>query len=130
MQSAFKADHATETTLVKVFNDIVFNVDSGSGLFLLLLDLSSALGTIDYDLLGTVFERHLGTALKLLKFFLTATNNFCQYYQRWLLLLLLVCQPSHYQQCHNETISAVAILECCFTSISNVAHFGDKCPLM
>ena len=76
MQSAYKAHHSIETTLVKVdlHNDIMLNVDSGSGSFLILLDLSSAFDAIDYDLLCTVFERHLGifgTALKLLKLFLT-----------------------------------------------------------
>ena len=70
LQSAYKAHHSTETTLEKVFNDIMLNVDSGSGSFLILLDLSSAFDTIAYHLLCTVFERHLGissTTLKLLK---------------------------------------------------------------
>ena len=31
LQSAYKAHHSTETTLVKVFNDIMLNVDNGSG---------------------------------------------------------------------------------------------------
>ena len=67
LHSAYKAHHNTETTPVKVFNDIILNVDSGSGSFLIFLDLSSAFDTIDYDLFCTVFERHLGisgTALK------------------------------------------------------------------
>ena len=36
LQSAYKAHHtcSTETTLVKVFNDIMLNVDSGSGFIL------------------------------------------------------------------------------------------------
>ena len=78
LQSAYKTHHSTETTLVKVFNDIMLNVDSGLGSFLILLDLSSAFDTIDYDLLCTVFERHLGisgTALKLLKSFLTGRSQ-------------------------------------------------------
>ena len=78
LKSAYKTHHSTETTLVKVFNDIMLNVDSGLGSFLILLDLSSAFDTIDYDLLCTVFERHLGisgTALKLLKSFLTGRSQ-------------------------------------------------------
>ena len=73
-QSAYKTHQSTETTLVKVFNDIMLNMECGLGSFLILLDLSSAFDTIDYDLLCTVFERHLGisgTALTLLKSFLT-----------------------------------------------------------
>ena len=78
LQSAYKAHHSTETTLVKRFNDIILNVESGSGSFLLLLDLSSNFDTIDYDLLCSVFEHHLGisgTALKLLKSFLTGRSQ-------------------------------------------------------
>ena len=78
LQSTYKAHHSTETTLVKVFNDIMLNVDSGSGSFLILLNLSSGFHTIDYDMLCTVFERHLGisgTALKLLKSFLTGRSQ-------------------------------------------------------
>ena len=37
LQSAYTAHHSTETTPVKVFNDIMLNVDSGSGSFLILL---------------------------------------------------------------------------------------------
>ena len=74
LQSAYKAHHSPDTTLVKVFNDIMLNVDSGSCSLLILLDLSSAFDTIDYDLLCSVFEHHLSispTALKLLMSFLT-----------------------------------------------------------
>ena len=39
LQSAYKAHHSTETTLVKVFNDIMLNVDCELGSFLILLDL-------------------------------------------------------------------------------------------
>ena len=75
LQSAYKTHHST---LVKVFNDIMLNVDNGLSSFLILLDLSSAFDTIDYDLLCTVFERHpgiSGTALKLLKSFLTGRSQ-------------------------------------------------------
>ena len=34
LQSAYKTHHSTEATLVKVFNDIMLNVDSGSCSFL------------------------------------------------------------------------------------------------
>ena len=77
LQSAYKAHHSTKLTPVKVFNDIMLNVDSGLGSFLRLLDLASAFDIIDYDLLCTVFERYLGisgTALKILKSFLTGRS--------------------------------------------------------
>ena len=47
-------------------------------ILLILLNLSSAFDTIDFDLLCYVFERHLGisgTALKLLKSFLTGRSQ-------------------------------------------------------
>ena len=71
-QSAYKANHSTETTLLKVFNDIMLNLDSGSRTFLILLDLSAAFDTIDYDVL-CVLQCHLGicgTTLDLLRTFL------------------------------------------------------------
>ena len=76
--SAYKAHHSNKTTPVKLFNDNMLNVNSGSGLFLILLDLSSAFDTINYNLLCTIFERHLGIssiALKLLKSFLTGRSQ-------------------------------------------------------
>ena len=35
LQSVYKVHHSIETTLVKAFNDIMLNVDSGSGSFIL-----------------------------------------------------------------------------------------------
>ena len=46
-QSAYKANHSTETMLLKVFNDIMLNLDSGSGTFLILMDMSAAFDSID-----------------------------------------------------------------------------------
>ena len=77
-QSAYKANHSTETTLLKVFNDIMLNLDSGSGTFLILLDLSAAFDTIDYDVLCDVLQCHLGicgTALDLLRSFLQGRSQ-------------------------------------------------------
>ena len=39
LQSAYKTHHSTETTLVKVFNDNMLNVDSGWGSFLVVFSL-------------------------------------------------------------------------------------------
>ena len=77
-QSAYKANHSTETTLLKVFNDIMLNLDSGSGTFFILLDLSAAFDTIDYDVLCDVLQCHLGicgTALDLLRSFLQGRSQ-------------------------------------------------------
>ena len=47
-QSAYKANHSTETALLRVHNDMLFSIDHGGGGILVLLDLSSAFDTIDH----------------------------------------------------------------------------------
>ena len=77
-QSAYKANHSTETTLLKVFNNIMLNLDSGSGTFLILLDLSPAFDTIYYNVLCDVLQCHLdiyGTTLDLLCSFLQGRSQ-------------------------------------------------------
>ena len=48
-RSAYKQFHSTETTLLKVHNDISLNMDIGKVTALTLLDLSAAFDTIDYS---------------------------------------------------------------------------------
>ena len=50
-QSAYKSSHSTETTLLKIQNDIALSVDSGKAVALTLFDLSVAFDTIDHSLL-------------------------------------------------------------------------------
>lgn len=51
LQSPYKQFHSTETALVKVFNDIVLDVDRNRTVILLLLDLSAAFDTVDHTIL-------------------------------------------------------------------------------
>ena len=46
LQSAYRDNHSTETALIKVQNDILSAVDTGSSAILLMLDLSAAFDTI------------------------------------------------------------------------------------
>ena len=50
-QSAYKQGHSTETAMVRVYNDILYGIDNGGNVILLLLDLSAAFDTVDYAIL-------------------------------------------------------------------------------
>ena len=51
LQSAYRDKHPTETSFIKVQNDILSALDAGSSAILLMLDLSAAFDTIDHDIL-------------------------------------------------------------------------------
>ena len=59
-QSAYVANHSTETALVRVHNDICRMVDDHGAVMLLLLDLSAAFDTIDHDILLTRLSSWFG----------------------------------------------------------------------
>jgi len=50
-QTAYKQFHSTETSLLKVHNDVALNMDTGKVTALTLLDLSAAFDTIGYSVL-------------------------------------------------------------------------------
>ena len=50
-QTAYKNRHYTETALIKVTNDIAMALDENKAAFPIMLDLSAAFDTIDYDVL-------------------------------------------------------------------------------
>ena len=69
-QSAYRAGHSCETALLRVYNDIVTTVGKGNGSFLVFLDLSAAVDTIDHDNLFYILERYVGiggSALRLIR---------------------------------------------------------------
>ena len=61
--------HSTETSLVKVQNDILTSIDQHGIVILILLDLSAAFDTIDHDVLFSRMESTLGITGPALEWF-------------------------------------------------------------
>ena len=80
-QSAYKANHSTETALLRVYNDMIFSIDQGGGGILVLLDLSSAFDTIDHAMSFNLWQDIFGisgSALDLLKSYLDGRTQCVQ----------------------------------------------------
>jgi hypothetical protein len=59
-QSAYRAGHSTETALLRVFNDVVRNMDDQRTTVLLALDISAAFDTIDFVVLADRLKSDFG----------------------------------------------------------------------
>ena len=59
-QSAYRKNHSCETSLVKLVNDILWNMDRQLVTSIVILDLSAAFDTVDHDLLLDVLETRFG----------------------------------------------------------------------
>jgi len=74
LQSAYRANHSTETALLKVSNDILLELDKRKCVYLVLLDLSAAFDTIDHTVfLSRLHEENMisDEALDWMKSYLT-----------------------------------------------------------
>lgn len=78
-QSAYKKSHSTNTTLVRVQNDILQTLNNGGCVILLLLHLSAAFDTVDHAILLSRLRNRFGvnkTALTWLRSYLTDRSQF------------------------------------------------------
>ena len=69
MQSAYRANHSTETALCRLHNDIVSSLDRNECVLLVSLDLSAAFDTIDHQILLARLKRRFGITGKCLQWF-------------------------------------------------------------
>ena len=75
LQSAYRAQHSTETALLKVMNDILTDCDSGNDSLLNLLDLSAAFDTIEHSILLQRLEITFGVSDTALEWFKSYLSN-------------------------------------------------------
>ena len=81
IQAVYKAHHSTQTALLRVNNDVMFNIDRGNGTLLVLLDLSAEFDTIDHQILFHILEHSLDisdSALALMKSYLDGRQQCVQ----------------------------------------------------
>ena len=69
LQSAYRQHHSTETTLLKVKNDLLMAMDKGQVTLLVLLDLSSAFDTVEQEVLLDRLRSTVGLRGKVLSWF-------------------------------------------------------------
>ena len=78
VQSAYRANHSTETALLRVYNDLLLAVDAGDAAVLVLLDFSAAFDTIDHSILLRRLESTFGIrglALKWMRSYITGRHQ-------------------------------------------------------
>jgi hypothetical protein len=74
-QSAYRANHSTETALLRVVNDLLQAMDRDKISLLLLLDLSAAFDTVDHQILLDRLRIHFGIRSSALSWFQSYLNN-------------------------------------------------------
>ena len=73
--AAYTKFHSTETILLRVQSDILMNMDKQRITMLVLLDLSAAFDTIDYGILGQIFEHKFKVKGTAADWFVTYLTN-------------------------------------------------------
>ena len=79
LQSAYRANHSTETAVLKVLSDILLAIDAGDLSALVLLDLSAAFDTVDHAILLRRLQTSYGIHGAVLQWFRTYLVDRRQY---------------------------------------------------
>ena len=112
LEIAYKQFHSTETTLLKIHNDIVDNMDNGKVTALTLLDLSAAFDTIDHSILLQRLHRYFGISSPALQWF----KSFYQTDIKVLTYLAHYLAHIYHLECHKDPSLALFcsayILQC------------------
>ena len=69
LQSAYRPNHSTETALIRIFDDLLTNLDNKKVILLALLDLSAAFDTVDHTILLERLCHTFGISGQALKWF-------------------------------------------------------------
>jgi len=59
-QSAYRANHSTETALLQICNDALLAADEGEVTALCMIDLTAAFDTVDHDVLLSKLQQMFG----------------------------------------------------------------------
>jgi len=78
-QSGFRPGHSTETAVLRVLSDIWLAIDRGELAALILLDLSAALDTVDYNVLLQRLQKSFGINDIALQWFQSYLLGWSQY---------------------------------------------------
>ena len=81
-QSAYRANHSTETAVIAVHDDLVRTIDAGKVGVLVLLDLSAAFDTVDHQTLLRVLSRRFGVDGSALSWYSSYLTNRTQTFQQ------------------------------------------------
>jgi hypothetical protein len=80
-QSGYRQHHSTETSLVRIHNDIISAIDHGQVAALVLLDLSAAFDTVDHAVLLNVLQQRFGITASALDWMTSYLHNRAQIIQ-------------------------------------------------
>ena len=75
LQSVYRPYHSTETALIKIFDDLLLNLDNKKVVLLSLLDLSAAFDTVDHNILLNRLKHMFGITDVALDWFTSYLSN-------------------------------------------------------